>query len=286
MLYDILLIDDDFDKQSDSTEWESNAQKLFLELIRDNLRVTYTTGELEDLEKLKSKDLSCIKYIFCDLHLLGISENSSKIKDIASKLKGIFEELNKNIKSEELTVFINSKFSDEWTEVQDEGFKSGVDERYTFKLVNNNKLVNNKNDLMEEDKKKLLENNLNLHIKSFIIAKAVEVEEIFDKKLRLTEKSKERVNFESKRYVLQSQFDLDNKVRKELQLLQEIRNKAAHSDNNFNGIKDKEMRKTFWGTCSKPECEENIEFTTFQQLVTYIESIEQLKNILLEVSEK
>ena len=84
MLYDILIIDDvlgeSFPAQESGSAPDLNeksldfmrCQKLINEFIRARLRVTWTTGELDDIEELKIQDLSTIQYIFLDLHLTGI----------------------------------------------------------------------------------------------------------------------------------------------------------------------------------------------------------------------
>ena len=285
MLYDILFIDDDFDKQADSETWNSNAQKLFLEFVRDNLKVTYTTGELDDLKKLGDKDLSCIKYIFCDLHLMGISDESTVAnrKEIISKLIGIFKNLAENIKSPKITVFINSKFSKEWPDTKKdlEGALREKDlARYSVVLIKE------KNKLSDPNKQQLLKENLDFYLKSLIINKAIEVERVFDKKLKLSPTSKEKITFESKFYVLQSQFKLEATIKSQLQLLQQIRNKLAHTDNDFSTIKDESMKKKFWKICSEQESTDNIEFKDFNQLMKYIESIDELIEKMRNVVEK
>ena len=185
MLYDILFIDDDFEKETDSVSWEENAKKLFLEFIRDNLRVTYTTGELEDLDKLGTQDLSCIKYIFCDLHLEGITKNSA-VKDINSKLQGIFKKFNEQITSKEVTVFINSRFVD--AQYREEGMKDlcSILNQEKYKI----EVIESKNNLSTEQKKKLIQNTIKIYSKYFIINKATEVEAAFDDKLSLSPTTK------------------------------------------------------------------------------------------------
>jgi len=270
MLYDILFIDDDFENQSNSQEWEKNAQKLFLDFVRQNLRVTYTTGELEDLKKLKSKDLSCIQYIFCDLHLIGISGNRSTNKDIASKLLGIFKELAPQIKSEKITVLINSQFRKDW----DPRFTENIDDRYKFELIENKNVIPDKN--IQE----LLRQNLETHLKSIIINKAIEVERIFDKKLSIDKKFVDVITFENKNKKFLKKFTFDRKIKRQISLLQQIRNKVAHTDNKFVDITDNGVRKEFWHICLGEEKTDDIEFEDFEQLMKYIESIVKLMNDL------
>lgn len=241
MLYDILFIDDDFDEQSDAIPWGNNAQKLFLEFVRDNLRATYTSGELDDLEKLESKDLSCIKYIFCDLHLLSINENDS-YKQINSKLLRIFEYLEQKIKLTKITLFLNSTYISSYGE---EGEKHLEQELKKLKIEYKLKTVGTKNKLSKGNKEELLKNHLDIHTKSLLINKALEIESIFDEKLKLSSTSKEKVSFQNKYLVFQSQFNLDKNAKCEIQLLQAIRNKLAHTNNELSGITDKGIKKRF-----------------------------------------
>ncbi|SMN11033.1 hypothetical protein SPBRAN_1248 [uncultured Candidatus Thioglobus sp.] len=277
MLYDILFIDDDFSEDKITKADMLDVRTLFFELVRSNLRVTYTTGELDDLKKLCNKDLSCIKYIFCDLHLTGIQAGENKFKDIGSKLAGIFDTLNKYIQSDLVTVFINSNYIQDWKEVKK---ILKIDKRYQFKI--NTK----KNKLSEKNKKQLLQDNLELHSKSLIINKAVEVERIFDKKLSLSSSTCQKLDFSHKYLVFQSQHDVENGVKKQIQLLQQIRNKLAHADNDLQGIQDDNLKETFWGIISNVRKKDKIEFKEFGFLAEYLTHIEELKNAIEKTPKK
>lgn len=287
MLYDILFIDDDFDKQEDVVTSGVDARTLFFELIRDNLRVTCATGEFDDLERLSKKDLSCIQYIFCDLHLLGISGNSTRHRDIISKLVGIFKHLAQKINSEQITVFINSQFSPDWKKVKnriESEFTKGDQKRYSFQLIGKKNKISNK------VRKDLLKQNLDIHIKSLIINKAIEIEEILDEKLRLSDSARERLNFESKYLVFQSQFlnksKIDITIKKQLTLLQQIRNKVAHTNNDLKKIKDGSLRKEFWRILGKNTPAKYINFDTSDDLLKYIDSIGKLGEKIGNAQEK
>lgn len=280
MLYDILFIDDDFDADAGTKDWKKNAQKLFLELVRDNLRVTYTTGELGDLNHLGSKDLSCIKYIFCDLHLTGIYEdNPDKLKKIKSKLIGIFNKLDKHIQSKKITVFINSNFQKEdWKDLED-SLTAETNKHYTFTPLNK------KNILSDRYRTELLEENLNLHVKSLIINAAIEVEKIFNHRLETGDFS-DVISFEDKLKKLKPTITGSNGITKtqllqQIKLLQQIRNKLAHTENDLKSIKDEGVRKIFWKIISKNQGNQDpIEFKSFANLTKYLEHIEELKGVL------
>ena len=117
MLYDILIIDDDFSENFKSQElalWDEkkpypDAYELLLDFIKNNLRVTYTTGEIDDLNRLLAKDLSAIQYIFCDLYLEAQDPFGTDYKTINSKIVGILEKVNSLLKQEKIILYINSK---------------------------------------------------------------------------------------------------------------------------------------------------------------------------------
>lgn len=286
MLYDILFIDDDFDKQSDSITWEGNAQKLFLELIRDNLRVTYTTGELDDLIKLTEKDLSCIKYIFCDLHLVGITE-SDPYKKINSKLINIFKELWKKINSSEVTIFINSNFIASYGEKWKTGFEKEVERSMSSNsIVIRIEEIEKKNILNTTAKDELLKNNLDVHIKSLIITEAVKIEKIFNEKLGIDEKFVDVITFENKYKKLKGNFLLDASMKTQIPLIQQLRNKVAHTDNALEEIKDEGVRRKFWEIIEGNRSTKKIYFENFSALTQYINSINALIGKIKESEEK
>lgn len=280
MLYDILIIDDDFSGDSDSREWSDNANKLLCDLLRDNLRVTWTTGEVDDLKKLEAKDLSSIKNIFLDLHLQGIN-NNSEVKDINGKIMGILQKINPHIESEQVTCYINSKYTeenygDQGTHDLESKLATDFSKKYSL-----SKIESRKNALNDEQKDCLLENNLDIYRKTLVINKAIEVEKVFDEVLSLSDNAKEKIDFSSKWLVFQSQFlteknDDNKKLKKQVQLLQQIRNILAHNEGNLDGKGDDEMRRTFWSiVCGKEKIDE-ITIENFGALVKYVQSINGL----------
>lgn len=281
MLYDILFIDDDFGEKGDSSSWENDAKKTFFDLLRDNLRVTYTTGELQDLKQIKEKDLSCIKFVFCDLYLEGISSNAND-KTVANKLNGVFGRIDQEIKSQKVVVFINSKYPREKWDSINKHLQVNRD-KYEFKCLEN------KNILSQSDKDDLKKENLYVYLKQLILDKAIEVEKVFNQKLRLSNTPKEKLSFESKFLVFQSQFMERNeehkKLKQQIKLLQEVRNKLAHTENDLSGIKG-DRRKCFWELIEEKEgCESPITFKDFDVLIRYIQSIDNLRSSIEGLAE-
>ncbi len=283
MLYDILMIDDDFSENPDLEDWGHSANKLRLDLLRENLRVTWTTGEKDDLERLSDKDLSAIRYILLDLHLEGISEDDN-YRIINSKILGIFGQIDNTFNHKEMTCFINSRFAHDANYGYGDEGKQDLED----KLKNDNKIqtrykievVQNKNSLSEPQKDELRKNNLNVYARSLMINKAIDVEAIFGDKLRLSSSAKKDVSFQAKSLVFQSQYlnkDKSHKdLKKQIQLLQEIRNKLAHSTmESLKKIEDKAMRKTFWKIQGEQEKTEEIKFD-FQSLMKYLQSVDEL----------
>ena len=60
--------------------------------------------------------LSCIQFVFLDLHLQGAG-NIENFKTINSKLIGIFRELNSHIKKNSVKIFVNSKYLDKYKRI-------------------------------------------------------------------------------------------------------------------------------------------------------------------------
>lgn len=277
MLYDILFIDDDFEDKTDSNASRiiDDANKLFLALLRENLRVIYTTGEIDDIKKLESKDLSCIQYIFCDLHLLGIKEGDG-YKIINSKLNGIFQNLYKKIKSDKVTIFINSKYYEDQTYNQDgqNDLQEKLEEIEPGKFLL--EVMDKKNTLNKGKKDLLLKNQLDIYIKSFIISKALEIENMFDKKLNIDEEFVDVIIFGNKYKVFKNKYDVSSLIKTRIQLLQQMRNKVAHSKNKLCLIKDNKMKQTFWKIIKgkNTTSTDNIKFESLKELVKYIDSID------------
>lgn len=270
MLYDILIIDDDFSIEDDPLSWNQSANKLLLDLIRDNLRVTGTSGEDADIEKLGTKDLSSIRYIFCDLHLKGIGEFDD-FRTINSKLTGIITKLFPKFSGAHfpITIYINSNFYTEGHGYGPAGmthFKHALEREFGEKIFIENTPTKDsqKNVLTEGQKEQLIQYTLQIYLRDIIIKKAIEVEGVLDCKLRLTaDKDAMRyVKFNSKRLVFEAQFLGDGSyegLKSELHTLQAIRNKLAHG--NINNDKPKII---------------NDKFKTIEDLGKYITSIDTL----------
>ncbi|MGI9392268.1 MAG: hypothetical protein ACR2N8_01855 [Parvibaculales bacterium] len=287
MLYDILIIDDDFGDNSDSKVPSDNANTLLTQLIRENLRVTWTTGELEDLGKLTKKDLSTIRYIFLDLQLFGFHPEKG-YKNVNSKLIGIFSEIDSLIKCEDqVTCFINSKISQE--SYYDEAGKQDLEEGLRKNLYNRYTVesINTKNKLSDEQQDKLRKNNLQIYLKSVVINKSIKLEKIFEKMLHMNRELADSTPFERKFTDFKKKFILSTKEKMRIKLLQKIRNSVAHTDCDLSGITDSGMQEEFWEIVinikkmSKP-----IQFENFDKLITYISSIDQLCETLLSVKKK
>ena len=174
MLYDILMIDDDFSLTNDSKDvsWTENAIHLYLKLVRKNLRVIWTTGEIEDLKRLDASHLHSIKHIICDLHLTGIKERDSN-ELIISKIMSIFKELNDNLKEEKITVYISSKYIQEH-----QGIDIELPERVSSRYKDKYKILifTNKNAIEPTAEKALIEEALLNHVKNQIISKHAELD--------------------------------------------------------------------------------------------------------------
>jgi len=297
MLYDILIVDevlgdDNLPKLENSNGGEDkyldmlNVHRLIASLLRDNLRVIWTTGEWEDLKELEVKDISAIRYIFLDLHLVGIS-GTDNYKIINGNLLSIFGELHNSIQSKQVTCFINSKFYKHYGEDGKRDLQNKLDaefgEKYSIQVVEI------KNALSEEQKNELLNNNLKIYAKSLIVNKAIEVEKCFDEKLSLTGTAREKLDFQSKFLVYQSQHlkktAKDKNLKKEIQLLQQIRNKLAHTDGDLSTISDTETKKTFWRVVNEQDnnVDKVIKFEDFDALMKYITSIDKLCSFLQDI---
>ncbi len=279
MLYDILIIDDDFcGEESDSEGWSDNACKLLFDLTRDNLRATGTSGENDDLGKFTLSELSSIRYIFLDLHLQGITEISQP-KQINSKLIGILEKINPSITTDQVTCFINSKYVDQnYGYEGQQDLENKLQSEFTGKYCL--EVLKNKNELPEEQKEEIKKNQLEIYAKTLIINKALDVENIFDEKLKLSTSAKEKIDFQSKYLVFQSQcmngLEEHKHLKKKIQLLQQIRNKLAHSAmDELSKIPGDAMKKLFWeiqnGTGNTNP--QPIKFENFESLKKYLDSL-------------
>ena len=282
MLYDILIVDDDFSSNS-PLKVGDNAYELLRDFKRDNFRATWTTGEQDDLKKLGHVELSTIKYIFCDLHLKGISQRSS-YKEINSKIMGILDKIKDNIKSKNITIFINSKFIN-YKNYNKNGFndlklklKKDIYCKYKLKKIN-------KKNILSDYKKKVLEKTvIEIHAKILIINKAIEIESIFDKKLKIQNFFRNKINFNMKFKVFTDKFlssSSDKNIRLEIELLQQIRNKIAHSPMGDLEKINKKMSSIFWKIVSSKK-NDPIKFEDLKSLSKYIKSVDDLCDRLRE----
>ena len=296
MLYDILIIDDDFIDDGGSNKGSEsenpNAKQLLLDLIKQNLRVTFTTGEKEDLDKLKYKDLSAIRYIFCDLHLAGWQYGHS-YKNINSKLLGILGEIGTEIVSREVTLFINSKFAenkdygDAGKKYLEDGLKKTIPaKKYTTEVIEG------KNQLTELQKKELQEAMLPFYAKALIITKATEVENLMAKAVGPEGLCGEKISFDGKFWcyehkILKKEGEFIGEgeaVRKKIELLQRIRNQLAHSDK-LEKI-GRKPQKTFWKIVSGKEEARAIEFEDLNALGKYRCSLDDLNALMSKMPQK
>ncbi len=194
MLYDILIIDDDFSgetvlddlllssdrsKGSSGTSWSNTIMPFYFDLTRQNLRVIWSTGELDNLEELEKYQLLKIKHIICDLHLSGITDTTDS-KNIIAKILGIINKLNDNFEEEYIYFWINSKYIDKHRDIKDylqDEFRDKYTSRYAVTEFSG------KNVISDEQKKELLDISLLSHIKEQVIKKHLELERCLIKKL-------------------------------------------------------------------------------------------------------
>ena len=290
MLYDILIIDDDFSldlSKIEREEWGKEHQdkeypdavKILYKLIKKRLRVTCTTG-YPDLEKFTRADLSRIRFIFLDLQLnieAEVASVSYQNKGILSNLMGIIDKLNQNITEKEVLIFSNSKFL-----VKNEGLVNNLEKALQKKYNGKYKVeeIKQKNNISNKQINLLLERNLHIYCKSLIINQAIEVEKNFDKRLSTQDCFKDKISFESKYKVFKNAFSTSPDDKKEILLLKEIRNKLAHTEANLREIKDDGLKKTFWKIIENQTHEggnsSSIKFKNFDALIKYVESIDEL----------
>ena len=285
MIYDILLIDDDFgtsdEEDNEVVDWNiknkgeeyPHAKNLLNQFIRKNYRVTYTTGEQVDLDKLHDKDLSVIKFIFCDLNLE--SDINFEYKQKNSKIIGILNKINKHCLQEEFFLFINSKYHRE-LDYGNEGIKdltSSLEKQFKQKI--DVILLNDKNELLEEHDKILIKSSIYSYQKSLIIDKAIEIDKSIDKKLLFDEVFAHRFHFDQKIQALRDKFKLKKtSLGSQLEQLRLLRNKLAHMSS-LSEIFNQEFIQTF-KSVTKIELD-NSGFVTLEDLSCYIKSLDDLK---------
>ncbi len=294
MLYDVLLIDDDFSGENRINPYPV-ATELLYSLLRINCRVTFTTGELDDLFGLKKHDLSLIKFIFLDLDFTppGIPSQVNKID--VSKIIGIMDYIAKNTITKEIVVHINSHISDE---DERKNLKNELKKMFKEKFMVREE-TKEKNFLTDDMERELKCASLNVYTRNHIIIEHIDVDnllkEIMEKlgsdldeyettfSIRL-EKIREKLN-SKKGKALYKQMDLLNK----------IRNQLAHNEYptmehiEIKGIK-KDLMDCFCNDVCKGKCGRNncinrkdaIKFQDFDMLVNYLNSVELLKERLDE----
>ncbi len=279
MLYDILIIDDDFSGETVLDEidlkstnapgqsvWKETIMPLYFELVRDNLKVIWSTGELDDLEKLSKSQLSKVRYIICDLHLLGIDTHANN-KTIISKIIGILEKLKDSLGGN-ISFLVNSKYIDSHENIEQE-LKNALSKKYSIRVFSE------KNVIPDAQKQKLLDTSLLSHIKEKIIEKHLEVERCLNEKIDIKSEVLEELSFNSKHKIVKKTHNL-NGYNREIQKLNESRNAIAHAQiNSLDALKRVE------------KIDSDIkEFKNFSNLFDYLEKIDMLINNITDSKAK
>ena len=271
MLYDILIIDDDFSGESvfddlvvgseNHSSWHKTIMPLYFELTRENLKVIWSTGEIDDLEKLENHQISKVKHVICDLHLTGINDNSD-VKNIIGKIAGILDKLDKNLSENSISFLINSKYIDQHSSIKD-GLQKMLNKSYPNKYTV--AVFSEKNVITPEQKQELVGVSLLSHIKEQIIKKHLEVEYAFGEKIGIEDDVKEEVlkelAFSSKHKIVKKTFNL-NENNTKISKFNESRNHIAHTE--INAFVDLQGNSTL----KKLKC--------FSDLTSYIEEIDHL----------
>lgn len=273
MLYDILIIDDDFSGEtvlgeielnsktsSNNSTWEQTIMPFYFELIRDNLKVIWSTGELDDLEKLNESHLSKVQYIICDLHLLGIKETDEN-KNITSKIMGILEKLNDKLNGK-ISFLLNSKYIDKHKNIEQE-LEEGLSKKYPEKYSVTK--FSEKNAITEEQKQALLDVSLLSHIKEQIITKHLEVERCLNEKITKNDRVLNELSFFSKKKIVCQTHSL-NGCKNKITKLNESRNAIAHTQ--INSLDELKNIKNIDSDIKKIKC--------FKGLFKYLKKIDDL----------
>lgn len=295
MLYDILIIDDDFDNSSTKgslaeESWKTNANFLLRKLIKDNLRVTWTSGE-DHAQKMGRKDLSIIKYIFCDLEF-DSSGMPFNYKAANSNLVAIFEKLLPKISADSVTIYINSLHSENYQERGKLHFESALKKEFEEEFEKEFRVILGsgvKNNLNKEQIKELTEHAIQIQLRFVVISKAIEVEEVMNKKLKLNSRDKRYKTFDTKKIQFKENFCLSKINTQKIDLLQGIRNNVAHKETANLEIKlgDKSLHKVFWKILDNGSgIDQPIRFEKFEDIVKYIESIDPLIEIMDNTKKK
>lgn len=290
MLYDILIIDDDFsgetvldemalsaETQDNRASWNNTIMPLYFGLTRENLKVIWSTGELEDLEELDKSQLSSVKYIICDLHLLGIAHDATN-KIIVSKIRGILDALKNTLGDNVISFLVNSKYIDDHSKIEG-NLQTTLNEKYPNKYTV--KAFPKKNAITYEQKQGLLDASLLSHIKEQVIKKHLEVERCLYEKIKTEDAAIKnevlrKLSFISKYEKVKGAFDLKG-ANKAIERLNKSRNHIAHTEINslgdLTGIKNLADNK-------------NKIFKKFQDLTNYLDEIDELIDRISDASKK
>ena len=291
MLYDILIIDDDFSgetvfddmrlsqsnsQNSGSAPWDDTIMPLYFHLTRENLKIIWSTGERDDLETLTKYQLSKVKHIICDLHLAGIIESTTDHKTIISKIAGIISKLNGNFGEKNISFLINSKYKHPG--IEDE-LRTELNGKYQNKYTV--RVFSEKNAITDEQKQELLDTSLLSHIKEQVIKKHLEVERCLNEKIEIKDAAiKDKVlrelSFSSKHKIVKKIFVL-GKHNKKIERLNESRNYIAHTKINL--LSDLTSIKNLANN-------NNRIFKDFSCLADYLCQIDQLITIVREAPQR
>ncbi len=288
MLYDILIIDDDFSgetvldeltlssaAQGNSASWGNTIMPLYFDLTRDNLRVIWSTGEMADLKKFDKYQLSTVKHIICDLHLAGM-EGTTNNKTIISKIAGIISKLDGNFGEKNISFLINSKY--EHPGIENE-LRAELNREYQNKYTVG--AFSEKNAITDKQKQELLGTSLLSHIKEQVIKKHLEVERCLNERIKIEDTVIENdvlreLSFYSKHKIVKQNFNLNGHNEK-IKRLNESRNYIAHTEINLlgelTGIKNLANKN-------------NKIFKNFSDLTGYLDEIDDLTTIVRKAPKK
>lgn len=289
MLYDILIIDDDFSGESvlDNMDtpskdidnaWKLTIMPLYFDLIRDNLKVMWTTGEVDDLNKLNDCQMSSVEHIICDLHLSGIKPTSDS-KAVISKIMGILKRINKQLENEEVYFLVNSKYVEKHLDIEAE-LQKELQNNFANKYIV--EVFKEKNAITPQQKQKLLDASLLSYTKEQIIKKHLEMERCLGDKIEVkNEEMKEltlkELSFNSKHKIVKKYFKL-NGYNTKIKIFNELRNIIAHSNTNLDEINESDYLKSL--------IKELNGLNKFSDLIVFIQSVDRIISVIKEVNLK
>ena len=295
MLYDILIIDDDFNlkNRKERKKWDSSkpypeAGNLLYTLSSQHLRVYATTGDDKGLEKLGVIELSTVRFIYLDLSFTQPSSMAIDVnfEEMVDGIESIFGQITEHISSPSVKVRINSKLppseQDECVKQLEEAFKQ--DDKYSkFEILPRDDASLRKNELTPDEIADLQQHHIQTQMKPLIINAAIEIEGSFEDRLCFGNIPREVIDLSSKFKVFESIFVVDSPDKSQFRLLRELRNKLAHTtpvSSRLEGL-DSDYRKTFYEILNgkkKPEKGyPDVEFKSFKDLAKYLESVAKLK---------